>query len=220
MWAASGELALIQRVQEQLSSAQVFDSLREMRDIISGIVCQCVSTLIQLDFRSRFCGNNPDQLLGLHQADFVFSQVTASSERLILHVLVNGTSEWIIDRPFATGNGDMFAYALLRKYHGTQLSMDQASVLVYKVIEEAIDVGAYGLGYPIDVWHITKSLVKRLCDDELAALRDQAEQLRQMELSLLTNHSPIGRINPNRVSDIPTPKSQGHPTDRSITDPM
>ena len=83
------------------------------------------------------------------------------------------------------GNGDLFAYALLQKYQGRSLTLEQAALLAYKIIEETIEVGAYGLGPPIDVWQITKKGLRNLSPTELAALADQAHELREKEIQLL-----------------------------------
>ncbi len=207
LWAAAGELALIQRVEERLLVVPRTGSLRQVRDFISEVVCQCVSELLKLDFRSGFCGQDANQLLNLHPADFVFTEVTESQGPLVLHVCHNGTSEWIIDRPFATGSGDMFAYALLRKYHGVKLNLSQASLLAYEVLEEAIEVGAYGLGYPIDVWHVNKDSLRQLSEAEIAALQDQSAQIREMEVKLLVGDS--GRITAELNTDDSTMKTDG-----------
>lgn len=106
------------------------------------------------------------------------------SEPQLLHITAYGTPEWV-DRPYAIGNGAPFAYALLQKYQGTPLALDQASVLAVKVIEEAIDVGSYGLGPPIRVWHITRNGTSILDDAQMAALSDAAKSLRDGEIRLL-----------------------------------
>jgi proteasome beta subunit len=184
LWAASGEVALIQRVEERLKLLPSNASLQELRDQISEIVKQCVTELLRLDFRTGFLPkDDPDLLLRLHYGDFVFAECMPSSA--VLHVLVNGTSEWVTNRPFASGSGEMFAYALLQKYQGLELDMEKGALLAYKVLEEAIAVGAYGLGPPIDVWKISGSGVKQLNDSERAALEDASRTLRQYEIDLL-----------------------------------
>jgi len=183
LWAASGELALIQRVEERLKTLDIDASLEQLRDSICQIVRQCVTELLQLDFRTGFLPQDPEVLLKLHPGDFVFAEFRSSPS--VLHVWLNGTPEWITERLFASGSGDMFAYALLQKYQGCHLDMDRASLLAYKVLEEAIGVGAYGLGPPIDVWHITKDGVKQLGSEEKAALEDSSQSLRQGEIKLL-----------------------------------
>jgi proteasome beta subunit len=183
LWAASGELALIQRVKERLEILPSNDSLQQLRDKICEIVKQCVTELLRLDFRTDFLPQDPDRLLKLHPGDFVFAECLQSPA--VLHVLVNGTPEWITNRPFASGSGEMFAYALLQKYQGLDLNMEEGALLAYKVLEEAIAVGAYGLGPPIDVWKISNSGVKQLNGSEKAALEDASRTLRQYEITLL-----------------------------------
>jgi proteasome beta subunit len=183
LWAASGELALIQRVEERLEILPSNDSLQQLRDKICEIVKQCVTELLRLDFRTDFLSSDPDLLLKLHPGDFVFAECLQSPA--VLHVLVNGTPEWITNRPFASGSGEMFAYALLQKYQGLDLNMEEGALLAYKVLEEAIAVGAYGLGPPIDVWKISNNGVKQLNGSEKAALEDASRTLRQYEIKLL-----------------------------------
>jgi proteasome beta subunit len=183
LWAASGELALIQRVEERLKTLPPNNPLAILRDQICLIIKQCVTELLQLDFRTAFLPQDPDRLLQLHPGDFVFAECVPN--RAVLHVLVNGTAEWITDRPFASGSGDLFAYALLQKYQGLDLDMEEGALLAYKVLEEAIAVGAYGLGPPIDVWKISNSGVKQLNGSEKAALEDASRALREGEIQLL-----------------------------------
>ncbi len=83
------------------------------------------------------------------------------------------------------GNGDLFAYALLRKYLGQPLNLERAAILAYKVIEETIEVGAYGLGPPIDLWQVSDAGVKNLAAAETADLADAARKLRELEIRLL-----------------------------------
>jgi proteasome beta subunit len=187
LWAASGELSLIQRVEERMKSLPSNAPLLQLRDGISQIVRQCATELLQLDFRTNFLPQDPNLLLRLHPGDFVFAEM--SPQRAILHVLVYGTPEWITNRPFATGSGDMFAYALLQKYQGVTMNLKQASLLAYKVLDEAIAVGAYGLGYPIDIWHITMNGIRQLSSEEMAALADSAREVREMEVRLITGSS-------------------------------
>jgi 20S proteasome alpha/beta subunit len=183
LWAASGELALIQRVEERLKILPSNDSLQQLRDKICEIVKQCVTELLRLDFRTDFLPSDPDLLLKLHPGDFVFAEYEPSPA--VLHVLVNGTPEWIASQPFPSGSGDLFAYALLQKYQGLDLNMEKGALLAYKVLEEAIAVGAYGLGPPIDVWKISNSGVKQLNGSEKAALEDASRTLREGEIQLL-----------------------------------
>lgn len=200
LWGASGELALIQRVAEQLES---FPSRNEplagIRDSLGLFVKNAVEALLRLDFRTAFAVQNPDLLLQLHPGDFLF--VEHHDKPRILHVLVNGTCEWIDGRFAATGNGASFAHALLQKYAGAVLARDHAKLLAYKVIEEAIQVGAYGLGPPIDIWEVCSGGVKQAKEEEIIALADTAHLLRDREVQMLTGPLPAASVARDTLGD-------------------
>jgi len=182
VWAASGELALVQRVAERLETLPSGRPLTHLRDELGQVVKHCITELIQLDFRASFFSQDPDTLLKLHAADFVFAEFTHGSH--ILHITVDGVPEWI-EGPFASGSGDLFAYALLRKYQGCELNLPKARILAYKVMEEAVSVDAYGLGPPIDVWDVSALGVRNLTEAEIADLAAAAQDLREREIRLL-----------------------------------
>jgi 20S proteasome alpha/beta subunit len=189
LWSAAGELALIQRVEESID--QLSDIMKQplliIRDTLSDIVMQSITTILQHDFRTRFIQPpNPELLLSLHPADFVFVEWLDSPK--ILHLLANGTTEWI-SKPFACGSGASFAYALLQKYKDYDYDLQIATVLAYKVLEESIETGSWGLGYPIDIWQISNNGIHNLSDNELAALRDTTRGLRESEINLLLSIS-------------------------------
>lgn len=197
LWSASGELALIQRVAERINGfPQNVQPLLSIRDNLAGFVKDAVQGLLTLDFRTQFFAQNPDALLTLHPGDFLFVEYRNGPR--ILHVLVNGTSEWVEGRFTASGSGDLFAHALLTKYAGLQLSREHAKLLAYKVIEEAIQVGAYGLGHPIDIWELSAEGVRHVTEEERLALEDAAGVLRQREIELLVGEpaSPTPQVGP------------------------
>jgi proteasome beta subunit len=185
-WGGAGEVALIQRVSEALGGISVDQPLSVLRDQIANAIKQSVNILLELDFRTPFFQGNPEALLNLHPGDFVFAECRDQS--VVLHVTAYGTPEYIF-KPFAIGNGAPFAYALLQKYQSLKLDIEQASVVALKVIEEAIDVGAYGLGPPISIRHITSNGVDALDEARIAALTDAAQTLREEEIQLLVKNS-------------------------------
>lgn len=181
-WAGAGEVALVQRVGEAIGAVSTDQPLVNLRDQLANAIRQCVTALLQLDFRTQFFQGNPEALLSLHHGDFVF--VECRSRPAILHITSYGTPEWI-DRPYAAGNGDLFAYALLQKYQGLPLTLEQATVLATKVLQEAIAVGAYGLGAPIHLWHILSDGIRVLEEAQIATAVDAAESLRRAEIAML-----------------------------------
>ncbi len=188
LWSASGELALIQRVEERIAVfPQKNQPLETIRDQLATIVRDAVQSLLGMDFRTQFFAQNPAALLTLHPGDFVF--VEYRTKPRVLHVTANGTPEWVDGRFTASGSGELFAHALLAKYSAVPLTCEQAKVLTFKVIEEAIQVGAYGLGLPIDIWQIGANGIERSEEAELAALEDTAEGVRQREVELLVGEA-------------------------------
>ncbi|MCX5893333.1 MAG: hypothetical protein NTW80_10270 [Deltaproteobacteria bacterium] len=183
LWAGAGELALVQRVGEHFGALPQDAHLANLRDQLAAVIKQCVTELTQLDFRLQFLPPEPERLLQLHYADFLFVELGREPE--LLHISTLGSPEWFQDQPLVVGNGDLFAYALLQKYQGRSLTSEKAAILAYKVIEEAIEVGAYGLGPPIDVWQITRAGVKQLAEAKLADLAVAAHELREREIQLL-----------------------------------
>jgi proteasome beta subunit len=190
LWAGAGELSLIQRLQERLPVLPLDSPLSNLRDQIGELIKDCVLELLQLDFRSQFLTLDQDHLVQLHLADFIFAEFSKKAE--LLHINVYGSPEWMGERPFVAGNGDLFAYALLSKYQKQRLKLNQASLLAYKVIEETIAVGAYGLGGPIDLWQITAAGVRNLAGAELKPLAGQAQRLRKLEIELLLDEKYDG----------------------------
>jgi len=208
LWAASGELAVIQRVTEQLTSYPKKDQpLISIRDDLGLMVKNTVEALLRVDFRTQFIAQNPDALLGLHPVDFLFVEHREKSR--ILHVLANGTPEWVEGRFAATGNGNLFAYALLHKYANVPLAKERAKALAYKVIQEAIQVGAYGLGPPIDVWEITSAGKREMSEGEIAGLEDTVRLIRDREVQILKELQielipPVVSHNPDAVNNTPS----------------
>ena len=174
LWAASGRSALIQRVQERLSPlCESEATLESIRDNLAQTIKKCAQELFQLDQQPP-------------QDSFVFVQYV--NQPRILQISVNGTPEWITTGPFAIGIGRMFAHALLQKYttlFPDKIDVQKASLLAFKIIEEAIEVGAYGLGPPIDIWQIAQDKLKNLNEEEVSALADLSQGLRETELKLL-----------------------------------
>ena len=178
LWAASGRGALIQRVQEKLSAfPEKENPLEGLRDILAPTIKNCVNELFQLDQQPP-------------QESFVF--VEYMDKPRILQVVVTGTPEWITTGPFAIGIGRMFAHALLQKYADlfpAKIDVKKASLLAYKIIEESIAVGGWGLGPPIDIWQVTQNGAKSYSEEEMAALEETYLGLKKAEIEMFLRGS-------------------------------
>ncbi len=198
-WAGAGEVALIQRVQEAIADLPTGHDLSQLRDTLARIVKQSVQSLLELDVLTDYLQGDPAMLLGLHPGDCIFAEY-ANAQPLMLHVAANGTPEWF-NSFFASGNGANFAYALLQKYQNIELTLEQAILLAYRVIDETIQVGAYGLDYPIDIWLMDQYGLHQLDANDFEALAKVSEVLRTKEIELLQSQKL--RLKPARQKQQP-----------------
>ena len=173
LWGASGELALIQRIEEGFDAlTNKNQPLLKLRDTLSQSIRQKATEFSQL------VGNRPPS------ADFVF--VEYHKEPMTLHIALDGTAEKV-EKCFASGAGSMFAYALLRKYEDlmpNKIDVEKAAFLAYKTIAETIEVGSYGLGPPIDVWKATTDKVHNFTREQITGLEETYLSFRKEEIRL------------------------------------
>jgi len=70
----------------------------------------------------------------------------------IWHVRPDGGEELLDELGYGcTGIGDIFAHAFLKDYYTSDLDVEKGKLVAYRVIKDAIEVGAFGLGEPIDI---------------------------------------------------------------------
>lgn len=176
IWGAAGREALIQRVEEKINNfSEKEQPLGQLKDNLGLMIRDCNLELFGIDRQPS-------------QEEFVF--VECMDKPCILHLTTSGTPEWIRTGSFGIGIGRPFVFALLQKYSDLipkKLDVKKAALLAYKVIEEAIEVGAYGLGEPIDVWQISKSGTKNYNVAEREKLKRACERLRASEITVLLN---------------------------------
>jgi 20S proteasome alpha/beta subunit len=184
LWVGSGEIHVIQRLEKEFKKNRRKKPIEVARDDIGKTINECIENLIELDLRSKYIGEDPVRLLSLHKLETIFAEYT--NQAIIYHYFNTGISE-IIDRPFALGIGDDFAFAILQKYEDVYKKFDvkKASILVYKILGEAIKVGAYGISLPIDLWIIDSNGARRVESVERNKIIDQSVKLRNGEIKLL-----------------------------------
>lgn len=186
-WSATGEYALIQRVSQAFSAFQhSTQSLRELYPSIGSTIKTCIREFLSLDFRAELYMSNINAVTQLHRAEFIFVECTPLP--VILHMTLTGTPQWITARPFIIGNGDAFAGAFLRRYLGISLNLRLASVLSYRLLDDAIEAGTFGLKGPIDLWQIRPNTISQLQDDDLHEIRNTVETIKQHELAVFEKH--------------------------------
>lgn len=63
--------------------------------------------------------------------------------------------------------------------------------MAYRVIRDAIDVGAFGLGEPIDIWIMDGQSIRQMSPDEMLALRDAYSTWMEAELETFRKLFPV-----------------------------
>lgn len=118
-------------------------------------------------------------------SDLIFTILENNNERKIWRIAPDGLDEFLEDIGYGcVGSGDVFAYTLLKNYDMRELDIDKGKLIAYRVVKEAIGVGAYGLGEPIDIWTISQDGPKQLSDEEIMALDDTCGVWIKMEQEL------------------------------------
>jgi len=172
LWAASGSLGIIQKISDafiSLPEESIDTSLNEpkLRQLILGMVHQI--RLNELNRHRLLYGNNQDDKAQM--ADLIITEFVEGPK--IWHIDVDCRDEFLEKFGYGcSGVGDVFAHTLLKNHGIQEYCVEQGALVAYRVIKEAIKVGAYGLGEPIDIWVITKNGVKQKTQEEMMALRD------------------------------------------------
>lgn len=107
----------------------------------------------------------------------------------LLEVEPNGGAEQHEQRGFcALGGGHPYAHfacASMQHHAVRELGMEAAQVLAYRTIETAIDVAAYGLGGPVQMWVIDSRGARKLEGATLNVIRDTANTWKTLEKEFL-----------------------------------
>jgi 20S proteasome alpha/beta subunit len=85
--------------------------------------------------------------------------------------------------------GDTFAYTLLRNYYLSEMDVEKGKLVAYRVIRDAIEIGAYGLGEPCDLWIMKLRNgdieIVQLSENEKMALNDAYTTWKETEKAVL-----------------------------------
>jgi len=193
LWGASGHLGFVQKIEQLIDGLPSerknadLDSLRAELINISGSIRKEA-----LDrHRALHAGDTGQAPL----ADCLYAQYRRGTPR-ILRIDPNGDDVWLEEFGYgASGIGDTFAYTILMNYDVKALPIRLGRLLAYRVIKDAIDIGAYGLGEPVDIWTITNVAqegedeliqAERLSQEEMDAIRDASLAWKEVERAVFT----------------------------------
>jgi len=172
LWAASGSVGMIQKLEAAFNGLQ--------REIINAPLSkpQLRQTIIQNAYTLRvqelqrhrtLYGQGRDIEAGMADILIVEHQNGAK----IWHINPDCADEFLEEFGYGTsGSGDIFAHTLIKNYKVKNLSVEEGCLIAYRVLRDAIDIGAFGLGEPIDIWIIDNNGVRQKSQPEMLALRD------------------------------------------------
>jgi 20S proteasome alpha/beta subunit len=111
----------------------------------------------------------------------------------IWHILPDGGEEFLEELGYGCiGIGDTFAHAFIKDYYSPDLSIEKGKALAYRIIKDAIEIGAFGLGEPIDIWTIKivneKPEIRNLVNSEILALHDTYVVWKDLERRIFTEN--------------------------------
>ncbi len=192
-WGGSGDVGLIQRVDQALRSTfpsrTAFDNKEPfaIREEIAKTIAATLRPLL-LD-RHVSIGNAPPPLTA-----FIFAGHVPKGS-FIFEVGPNLMDTDHTSTGFsAIGSGDIFPYfamASLAHFTVQTRTLDWAKIVAYRVIEDAMNVAAMGLGPPIQMIEVKKpgnraGLTHLLTEDELLALKSSVLAWKEIETETLT----------------------------------
>lgn len=180
---ASGAMSVIQRsVNAAESFSKDLDSgmnpeLREaMRDSLFPIFKKAAE-------RHRSYYGEAD---GHPMADILICCENVSGEPRIWHLGKDANDEFMDQIGYAaTGSGDVFAHTIFKSLYRRDMWLQEGALLAYKVIKDAMEVGAYGLGGPVDIWLIKDRKATRLTGRQMEMLDKAYKELHKAETGLL-----------------------------------
>lgn len=126
--------------------------------------------------RAFYKGTPQEDICNAPIADVLLCSLT-KKQKMLWHIAPDCSDELLRDIGYAcTGVGDVFAYTLLKNFNVRDNDVAEGKLIAYRVIKEAIEIGAYGLGEPIDIWVIQykneKIVITQLNQEEIMALGD------------------------------------------------
>lgn len=199
LWGGSGSVGMLQKI------SSVFEGLQQDISTKSIFEPQIKQTVLQSLFNIR--KNELERHRGLYGlygpekeqretqvADLLIAEFGENGSHKIWHVNPDCCDELVEEFGYGcTGNGDIFAYSSLKNFNVKELSTNEGALLTYRVIRDAIEVGAFGLGEPIDIWVVNKDGIKRLDKEHMLAIRDTCslwfEAERETFKKILNNES-------------------------------
>ena len=184
----SGPTATAQLVREALDDHNDYDNLSRTRDTRNMLFKRIgEGVLTSQNQRAMAAVGNIDAA-----AAAVLFAGYAQSEPHLFEITHQGNCVNHSDPGYAAiGSGDIFTYhalASFSEFNVKTMSIDKGIILACRIVDDAIKVAAYGLGWPIQLAVIkpdgTKGKAKILSEDEVKRVRDDVSFWKGSEADL------------------------------------
>lgn len=187
LFGASGSIGVIQKsraiissLSQELDKEWDFGLMEKVRQNLFNIYKNEINR-----HRAFYQGTPQEDIENAPIADVLlcnFIKKGNSEQKIIWHIAPDCSDEMLDEIGYGcSGNGDVFAHTLLKNYPVKGLDVEKGKLVAYRVIKEAIEIGAYGLGEPIDIWAITEKGCEQVTTKELMALEDTYNLWKEIE---------------------------------------
>ncbi|MDE1828338.1 MAG: hypothetical protein KGH65_04210 [Candidatus Micrarchaeota archaeon] len=171
LFGASGAISLIQRTEEILQSFKAeFD-----KGLTTGLRERIKSELFPiLKKASEDHKNYHHSADGMPTINILISTMDSNRNYRTWHIAKDCNDEFLEKVGYtASGNGDLFAYTLLKNYTPKQLELKKGVLVAYRIMKDAIAVSAFGLSEPIDIWTLKDGKIENLDKGQIAELNER-----------------------------------------------
>ena len=190
LWAAAGTVSVIQQVERRLSAFPnevrrlgIFDLVPQVKQVVFEIRSEILGR-----YRALYGDDRGEQRAPASELILVGF---ANDSPTIIQIFPDGDYEECEPEVgyVALGIGDVFAHSILHGRNIREHSIEQGILLAYKVIKDAIEVGAYGLGEPIDIWTVKPGnpnvSIEQISPSRMQAVADAYIALKEAEGELI-----------------------------------
>lgn len=217
LYGSSGSVGLRQRIDDSLKSFKPKTNLKQLRNVIKSL---CVSE------QKAVCDSHvpyPDPSFHRPPLAILLFAGVLDGTPWILEIERNG-EDTLYDEKMgcfaAIGIGKTFAHAVYRSHLYHARSLQEGRVQAYRVVEDAINIGATGLAEPIQISTIdAKGAVEEMQPAKLRQLKDFVNTWRAIEHESLGLALSPANATPSVEAPIPKPESSPSDRTRSSTAP-
>ena len=183
IWAGTGDVAMIQPVNEAIREAiqKSSRSLWDDRGSVRGLLRRTVSRTMKELLNDLVVA--PNTVPDYSQGRFLFVRCQPCPHIVEVECIGKATdySELGFQAVGAGGPVAQVAHAMLRHHDVSGRTLEQAKVIAYRVISFAIETLARGIGFPVQMVIASDDEIVRVTEDEIEALRTTVDLWKETE---------------------------------------